>query len=259
MSLARTISIFIVTSFVLMLNQSANAGGFKLTPKLCKEYGLGKNWYCGEEKREGSELKRPQEIMNMKIPGEQKAELLNQLWEVSRKRSVMDGKKEDLEIFLETNYLISKLSLNFANNAQSIVETNPVYSGETSILEADVNKEEADKEKARIIEMASKNFIMGFIYNAECPICHKQMPILMHFKKATGFKILGITESEPYFEGLDHNITDTDIRSNKMIKAFPTLILMDNRSGKKIFISKGIITFDSIIEKIVARVKELEK
>ena len=51
-------------------------------------------------------------------------------------------------------------------------------------------------------------------------------------------------------------MTDTELRSNGMIKALPTLILMDNRNGKKIFINRGVTSFDGLIERIVARIKE---
>jgi len=96
MSISRTISIFIFTASVLMMSTPANAGGFKFTAEICKKMGLGKNWYCGEARTDKSPKEgAAKEILESGVEPEDKAELLNQLWETQRRRAVITGATTD--------------------------------------------------------------------------------------------------------------------------------------------------------------------
>lgn len=55
-NLAKTTATLLIIGLVSLLSlilfsSTSHASGFKFTPEVCKEYGLGKSWYCKEDKK----------------------------------------------------------------------------------------------------------------------------------------------------------------------------------------------------------------
>jgi conjugal transfer pilus assembly protein TraF len=257
MSLSRTISIFILTSSVLMMSMSANAGGFKFTPEICKKMGLGKSWYCGEAKsdkgiKEGAAIK----ILELGIEPEEKAELLNQLWETQRKRAVITGKRHDIENALETQSIIAKKGVAFAKNAQKIADSDPRYSVAASNYKADTEDAIKDAEQSYALNVGRDRYVLVMIYNKECPSCQRQLPEILKFCNKWHYKNLGVAVTEEFFEGLDSSIFDDSVVADEAIESIPTLLLLDSVTEEKIFLSKGITRVGEMESKMAKIIKE---
>src|SRR5687767_1116429 len=98
---------------IFTLAAAKEAQAFKFTKKICEEYGLGKSWYCEDEHSEEQKEVTANDVLNSSLPPEAKALALNVLWERQRKVAVITGKKEDLENFLTTQYIIAEKGVDF--------------------------------------------------------------------------------------------------------------------------------------------------
>lgn len=250
--------IFLFLHFVL--SHTCYVHAFKFTPEICHKYGLGKNWYCEPEEDENERVSQisAREIMTLPVSPEFKAELLNELWEVQRKRAVITGQKEDLEKFIETQYLIAQYGVDFAKNIQHIVNFNPQYSNQSSDYKTMSEARVSAAKREELLKKANSRYYIAFIYKAECPYCASQLPILMGLREKFGIKILGISVNGGHYEGLDNSIIDTDVADDPEVQAFPTIMLVDKKEPKKIFISKGLSTQDQLESKIYQRILENE-
>lgn len=245
-------------SLIVMITSTnpLSALAFQFTPEICEKYGLGKNWYCiGINKNSQKEI-NSNDIMSSDLVPEEKATLLNQLWEIERKKAVITGKREDIEKFLTTHNLIINKGIDFAKNTQGLIENSPMLANSESYYKNLHEQNIKEQEQNEILNLAHKNYGLVFIYSSSCPHCHRQLPILK--KLQSKFKIMGISSDGNYFAGLDENITDENITNDPLVRAFPTILLLDKKHPAKIFISKGLTSLDTLEEKIARRIKERE-
>jgi conjugal transfer pilus assembly protein TraF len=240
---------------IIFISNSAYA--FKFTPEVCAKYGLGKNWYCEEAEEEARDI-TANDILNSELPGEEKAIRLNALWETQIKRATITENVRDIKKFLDTHNLITSKGIQFAKNVQKIIETNPLLFNSESYYKNVVEEQIRDEENKEILQNASSRYGLVFVYSTSCPHCVRQLSIILRFRDEYGFKILGITTDDSYFEGLDENIIDPTITNDLLVQSFPTILLLDKKVPGKIFLTKGIATNDELEEKIVKRIKERE-
>lgn len=251
----------LILSLCLTLTLPEVSYAFKFTAEICQEYGLGKNWYCEAESQEpGSRMPEidAQDILNSTLSPEDKAVVLNELWEIQRKRAVITGDKEEIKQFLATHYLIADKGIGFAKNVQSLIETTPKLALSENYYKNVVDAEEKLEIRQKILQANSKKYALIFIYDSGCKYCAKQLPILLKFKSLHSFKIMGISSDGIYFDKLDENIIDHTIGNDPLVKAFPTILLLDLKTPKKIFVAKGLTTLDELEDKIASRIKERE-
>jgi len=241
----------------LLLCTSYTANAFEFTEKICREYGLGTNWHCKNETEEQSKLSA-KEILSSKVPDEQKAILLNQLWETQIKRATISAKKEDILEFLETHYIITSKGIEFSKNVQKIIDNSPQLFKKDSYYLNKVNSEIKQQDLEDVLGNASRRYGIVFIYSNTCAHCVRQLPIVQKLSKNYNLKTLGITDSSEFFEELDSNIFDENITNDPLVQAYPTILLLDKEHPKKIFISKGLTTYDDLEEKIYSKIKERE-
>ncbi|WP_039459097.1 conjugal transfer protein TraF [Candidatus Jidaibacter acanthamoebae] len=254
------ISHFISSSLIIFIIFNIipqKAYSFKFTEEVCKEYKLGKSWYCEPKKGEEQEL-TVDSILNSPIPAEEKAVEINKLWELQRKRAVISGKREDLEGFLDTQFLIGQKGIDFARNIQRIIESNPKYSNNQSYYQSISDQAIKEEEIEAILRVASNKYGLAFIYSSGCPYCMRQLPILQALKEKYNISILGISVDGNYYNGLSENITDPSVTNDPLVQSFPTILLIDKASPAKIFLSKGLITLDELEARIVNRIIERE-
>lgn len=238
------------------------ANAFKFSEKTCREYNLGSNWYCEKEEGKPEALPTADEVMKRQdVPPEEKAALLNQLWETQQKRAVITGKKEDLENVLVTQRYIAKLGTDFAKKMMRLIETNPEYFQKDNYF-ANISKEYIeDHQRTEVLSQARQRYAIAFVYASNCPYCQRQLPILQSMRESYGMSLLGISADGGVYNGLDQNITDLNVTNDPNIKAFPTIMLLDARNNKRIFIAKGLTTKDNLeklIYRAIAENKEVE-
>jgi conjugal transfer pilus assembly protein TraF len=236
---------------------STDAYAFKFTSKICQEYGLGTNWYCKKDEEKATDV-TANDILESPLPSEEKAVQLNALWEKQRKIAVISGKKEDLEQFLITHWLIAEKGVDFARNIQHLISTNPQYSNSQSYYKNISDEAIRESEKQVILRSSNKRYGLVFVYDSSCPHCIRQLPIIRRLKTDYKFSILGISLDENYLEGLDENITDESILQDPNVQSVPTVLLLDKQNPAKIFISKGLTTLDELEERIAGRIMEVE-
>ena len=260
-------SILVIVAIVfqsLLAIQVANS--FQFSAETCRKYGLGKSWYCESESRtpaqqnkaEESPYTTPDEIMQRDVPPEQKALLLNQLWEVQQKRAVITGAQEDLENVLMTQTYIAKLGTDFGKKMIRLIESDPRYHMSQSYYQNISEEVINDADIAAVLSAAKTRYAIAFIYMSDCSYCKQQLPVLMSLKSKYGITILGISTSGESYSGLDEYIRDPSITSDPSIQAYPTIILLDSKSEKRIFVAKGLATQDRLEKLIYRRILEVE-
>jgi conjugal transfer pilus assembly protein TraF len=242
-------------SCVLLISQEAQA--FKFTNEICNEYGLGKNWYCEEERNQDDTL-TANDILESSLPPEQKAIKLNELWEYQRKVAVITGKAEDITNFLITQRQIAARGVDFARKIQHLIDTKPEFSSSESYYKSISDEAIKSAEKQTILQSSDERYALVFVYNSSCMHCSRQLPIIQKFKSVYKFKTLGITTDNNFFEGLDENIVDENVFRDPTVQSIPTILLLDKQNPAKIFISNGLITLDELESRIANRILERE-
>ena len=236
---------------------TSHALGFKFTSKVCREYGLGKNWYCEKEKeKKADDVMSIQELLEMDIAGEEKAELLNEVWDLYRKRAVMSGEREDLMKFLEVQHVIARKGTDFGRNLQKIVDREPKYSNTDSDYKIATDEVIRDAEIDYYLKLGSKRYVLVFVHNADCTHCVRQLPFILNFKEKWGFGNLGVTASNQYFSELDENVRDEGIIKDEAIRSYPTLLLLDTKEREKIFLTRGLTILSEIEKRATEIIKE---
>lgn len=245
----------VILLLMLFTNQ---AFAFKFTEEICQKYGLGANWYCELAKEEDNHEHSANDILNSNIPAEQKAIELNQLWDIQAKRATITGDRKDIDAFLATHYLITSKGIDFSRNIQKVIESSPNLFSSESYFKNAVNSRIKQEEIKEILSGSSKRYGLVMVYSASCHHCARQLPITLTFSKEYGFSVLGITKESNSFPGFDENIIDESITNDPLVQAYPTILMLDRKQPAKIFISKGLTTFDELEERIAAKIKERE-
>lgn len=254
-NLKSLIYVSVVNMGVIILSLLINveltcASGFKFTPEFCEERGLGKYWYCQPLETKEKEI-TAKDILSSDMPGEQKAAVLNEMWELYRKRAVMDGKQEDIDRFLEVQNVITVQAKLFAQKAQMTVESNPLYAGTNSTYKSQTDWQIEDAEMDHYLKSGAKRYTVVMVYDPKCPSCIRQVSILQELKAKWGFANLGVSLGDEFLGGLDANVSDQAIAKDKAIQGLPTLLLMDNE--ERIFLSKGLTTTEEV-EKLAVQI-----
>jgi conjugal transfer pilus assembly protein TraF len=234
------------------------AHAFKFSAKICKKYNLGSNWYCEEEKKKEKTLTTPNEIMARDILPEQKAVLLNQLWDTQQKRAVITGKKEDLENVLITQRYITKLGTDFGKKMMRLTETVPEYSKSESYYQQISDEFIKSAQETEVLKRAKERYALAFVYASGCPYCERQLPILHSLKESIGITLLGVSVDGAIYKGLDLVITDKEVTKDPNVRAFPTIMLVDSKTNKRLFIAKGLTTKDRLAKLIYKKILEVE-
>lgn len=234
---------------------SSFALSFEFTKEICQEYGLGSSWYCEQENQNNQDI-NPEEIMNMQVPSEQKAILLNQLWETQNKRAVISGKKEDLEQLLITQNFIAKKATDFARNMTRLVETTPTFSNSESYYKNIAAQYVEQLEKDNLLKTAKDRYSLAMVYSSSCPYCKQQVPILLSLKAQTGMSIIGVSIDGGFYSEFEANVFDANVANDPSILAYPTILLIDNKNLKRLFVAKGLTTKDELENRIYKTIKE---
>ena len=174
------------------------------------------------------------------------------------KRATITGSKKDIEDYLTTHYLITSKGIDFARNVQKVIESSPHLFNSESYYKNAVDSQLKQEEIKEILTDSGKRYGLVMVYSASCHHCARQAPIIQAFGSEHKFKVLGITTDSNNFPGFDENIVDVAITNDPMVQAYPTILLLDRQNPAKIFISKGLTTFDELEEKIAAKIKDRE-
>ena len=245
------LALILFASFIMVLQE---AHAFKFSKETCKKYNLGSNWYCEEEKQT---FASPEEIMERDVPPEYKALLLNQLWEIQQKRAVITRKKEDLESVLKTQKHIAYLSADYALKMIRLTESTPEHSNPESYYRQISDEFIKTQEQKHVLKEAKKRFALAFVYLSDCPSCQRQLPALLSLKEDIGITLLGISVDGGIYPGLDQVITDREALKDPKIQGFPTLMLVDSKTNKRLFISRGITPNSRLQKLIYKKIKEV--
>lgn len=240
---------------------SENLLAFKFDSKTCQEYGLGSNWYCGqaeEKQSEFKELPKLEDVMKLDVAPEEKAKLLGELHDKQVKRATITERDADIKEALRTQSYIVQKGVKFGTRAQFIAESTPSIASNNSIYGNEFDKHLKADEEDKILNHANQRYALAFIYNASCPHCIRQLPIISMLRQAYGIEVLGVTPSNEYFPNLDGNITDETVVEDPMVVAFPTMMLIDKQTQEKVFVAKGVTSLDRLKELIVKQIKERE-
>jgi conjugal transfer pilus assembly protein TraF len=184
--------------------------------------------------------------------------MLNQLWEVQRKRAVITGKKEDLEKLLITQSFIAKKGTDFARNMVRLVEMHPEYSNSESYYKNISDAYIERQEKENLLKTAKNHYSLALVYSSMCPYCKRQLPIIASLKEEYGIKVIGVSVDGGFYEGFDANAHDPDAVNDPNVKAYPTILLLDNKDMTRSFIAKGLTTRDDLENRIYKILKEKE-
>jgi conjugal transfer pilus assembly protein TraF len=256
----KSVNLLLISVLVMIVNVS-EVRAFSFTKRVCEDYGLGSNWYCKDkngDKNKIPDLPIAEDIMKQNIAPEEKAVQLNQLWEVQQKRAVITGEKKDLENVLHTQRLIAKLSTDFGRNMVRLTQTDPRFSKSESYYQNISDEFIEDARREKVLKEAGNRYVVVFIYSTGCPYCERQLPVLHSLKEKYGLSLLGISTDGGMYKGMDQNIVDKTVVNDPNVRSFPTIMLLDTKNEKRIFISKGLTTGDQLENLIFRAILDVE-
>ena len=266
-------------------------------PLFCKRYGLGRYFYCDEERDEGKEEideidirgKKPiaklsqeeREVRAMKERDEiqQKLERLQVL-------SVMYPTSENLRRYLafqkEQLDRASKYSAAWKKVLWNTPELDYRLRSPASSLGNQIAMDQKNQEKEQILKSLSVRYGIFFFYSSKCVYCQKYTLILKSFLARYGLEVMPITidgvilkkwptsqidrgQSEKFYSFYSSHPSRFS-RSSKNPSVFisenrpvPATFLFDQIKKEVIPVGYGLLTYDELSTRIFDLVKEREE
>ena len=252
----------------------------KEKPTFCKEYGLGRYFYCEEEDEsdeKGSKKESEKEIKKMLEELSQEEREIRAM----KEREEVREKLERLQV-LSVMYPTEENLMNYMVFQQEQVERASRYSevwkkvlwktpnldytlkSPISSLGNQIEIDKKNQEREVILKTISKRYGIFFFYSSKCVYCHKYTPILKSFISEYDIDVMpisidGIIIEEWPNSKLDQGQSKFFDSFNMKDKPVPATFLFDQLTREVIPVGYGLLTYDELSDRIFELISEIVK
>lgn len=227
----------------------------------CREYGLGWNFYCQEEKEYESD-KKSSVTKNQDDYSEKMAEIKKNL-EDKKAKAVIYPTQENIRDYMQYQKLVLDRSSLFADQWRRVLWQNPSLDYTLKRPVSKVAKEswidERNKNIAKTIKRINERYGVFFLFSSTCPHCHKYSPILRNFRDKYGITIMPVSMDGGKINGWENIMINTGQVEKMGITetAVPQTLLFDKETRQVITVGAGVLSHSDLEERIYA-ITELE-
>lgn len=226
----------------------------------CREYGLGWNFYCHDEKKEEEKTERNIPIKTQEDYKDQLTKI-KQTLEDKKAKAVIYPTEENIKDYMAYQKMVLNRSGTFADQWRRVIWKTPEldYTLKRPVSkagkEAWIDKRNQDIES--VVRTINERYGVFFVFRSDCPYCHRYAPILKSFQNKYGITIMPISIDGGVIPGWENAVINKG-QIEKMgveITAVPTTLLFDKETKKVIQIGSGVLSHSELEERIYATTK----
>lgn len=243
---------------ILFLATSAHAK----RPSYCREYGLGWNFYCQDEKKEEATTKEDEKSIpeNQEDYAEKLAQLKKTL-DDKKAKAVIYPTEDNIKDYMAYQQVVLDKSGTFADQWRRVIWKTPSLDYTQKRPVSKVGKEswidQRNKDVTNTIKHINDRYGIFFLFSSTCPHCHRYSPILKNFQDKYGITIMPISMDGgglpewPNFMVNNGQITKMGITETSV----PQTVLFDKDSRQVIPVGTGVLSHSELEERIYAITK----
>ncbi len=244
-----------LTTLLLLIFPSL---AFAKQSDFCREYGLGWNFYCQEEKKEESAI--PQAEPEKDDYAERLAEIKRTL-EEKKAKAVIYPTEENIKDYMAYQQMVLDKSGTFADQWRRVVWKTPELDYTQKRPVSKIGKEswvdQRNKDVAETVRHINERYGIFFLFSSTCPHCHRYSPILKAFQEKYGINIMPVSMDGGGLPEWDKFMVDRGQIAKMGIKveAVPATILFDKETRQVLPIGFGVLSHSDLEERIYAITK----
>ena len=261
-------TIFIIFMFLGFMSTFSYAG--------FHEYDHYRGWFFGNEEYE--EEKEPKPIEKALVPKEKKQdkresekkkppitateqmELFQKSFEEAKNRAVLNPTYENVREWLYQQRAMWNQADQFSKVFKEVVFSDHTLGSTrnfpTSNYSADAFAIEREMKILEVLKILSQKGQLFFFFDSTCPHSQAQVMPLNNLKKKYGIEYFAISVDGNNIEGLENFRVDNGISHNFGVRMVPALYFVVPKTRELFFISEGILSTASIVERLVVVAKQ---
>lgn len=243
---------------IVLFTTSAYAKG----PNYCREYGLGWNFYCQDEKKEEVATKEDKKS----IPEDQDdyAEKLAQIkktLEDKKAKAVIYPTEDNIRDYMAYQKTVMDRSGTFADQWRRVLWKTPSLDYTLKRPVSKVGKEswidERNKDVASTIRHINDRYGVFFLFSSTCPHCHRYSPILKSFQEKYGITIMPVSMDGGGLPEWGNFMVNTSqiARMGITETSVPQTLLFDKETRQVLTVGTGVMSHSELEERIYAITK----
>lgn len=229
----------------------------------CKEYGLGWNFYCQDEKQEEieEEKKEVKEPTQNQEDYAQKLEEIKQTIQNKKAKAVIYPTESNIKDYMAYQQKVLDQSGTFADQWRRVLWKTPELDYTLKRPISKIGKEswtdQRNLDVANTIKHINDRYGIFFLFSSTCPHCHRYAPILKSFQLKYGINIMAVSMDGGGLPGWDQFMVNTGQIAKMGIKmeAVPATLLFDKTTRKVIPIGTGVLSHSELEERIYVQTK----
>ena len=226
----------------------------------CREYGLGWNFYCQDEKEKESSENDKTIPENQEDYAEKLAEIKKKL-DNKKAKAVIYPTEENIKDYMAYQQVVLDKSGTFADQWRRVLWKTPSLDYTQKRPVSKVGKEswidQRNKDVTDTIKNINNRYGIFFLFSSTCPHCHRYSPILKSFQEKYGITIMPISMDGgglPEWSNFMVNTGQIE-RMGVTETAVPQTILFDKESRQVVPVGTGVSSHSELEERIYAITK----
>lgn len=207
--------------------------------------------------------KKPKAIPFSKLSYQQRSKVLHYFTMESLHKARQTHDVKDMEAFLSfQRYWLNEASI-FQHNFQYALlrkpELDPTVKNPTSSIGTSLNEQKKGLYRQKAISELTRQYGLMFFYKGADPYSEKQAYVLKDFAERYQFKYIPVSVDGVVLESMPNSRRDSGQAKRLHVDTYPTLILVEPKSGHVMPVAHGFLTQDYLTENFEVVAKELAR
>lgn len=213
-------------------------------------------------------LQKAKAIPFSKLSYQERSKVLHYFTMESLHKARQTHDVKDMEVFLSfQRYWLNEASI-FQHNFQYALlrkpELDSTVKNPTSAIGTSLNEQQKGLYRQKAISELTQHYGLMFFYKGTDPYSEKQALVLKDFAQRYQFKYIPVSVDGVVLDSMPNSRRDSGQAKRLHVEVYPTLILVEPKTGQTMPIAHGFLTQDyltehfEIIAKELARIKQGE-
>lgn len=221
-------------------------------------------WYEKPKKQKKKALIKIKKKRPLPILGLSPKEILKkqgEVWENSLAQAVLNPTKKNVLNYIGQTASINNQAEQFSMAFKEAIWVNPKFDyslqGPHSTQAIIAKNEQANQLSNDLLNKISENYGIVFLFDPECPVCHRFSPLLNKFENHYHFQVIPVSSNGKGIAHYPRPETNFDFQKKIKNKIYPSIFLVDPESGGITPISYGYADWSTLIKKTLSAYRRL--
>lgn len=213
--------------------------------------------------KEASPLKKAKAVPFSKLSYQQRNKVLHYFTMESLHKARQTHDVKDMEVFLSfQRYWLNEASI-FQHNFQYALlrkpELDPTVKNPTSAIGTSLNEQKKGQYRQKAISELTRDYGLMFFYKGADPYSEKQALVLKDFAHRYQFQYIPVSVDGVVLDSMPHSRRDNGQAKRLHVGIYPSLILVEPKTGHTMPVAHGFLTQDYLTENFEIIAKELAR